>query len=104
MRPSSKLRVLLAEGDSLFRQGLRRILEGQEWIQIVGETDNGRLAVEMLGQLQPDVLILEGLSRSALGDVRIVYPGPMDVVPRSQRDERPKLFLRSALPSCRSAV
>ena len=52
----------------------------------------------------PDVLSLEGLSRSALGDVRIVYPGPMDVVPRSQRDERPKLFLRSALPSCRSAV
>jgi len=59
MRPSSKIRVLLAEGDSLVRQGLRRILEGQEWIQIVGETDNGRLAVEMLGQLQPDVLILE---------------------------------------------
>jgi DNA-binding NarL/FixJ family response regulator len=59
MRPSSKIRVLLAEGDSLVRQGLRRILEGQEWIQIAGETDNGRLAVEMLGQLQSDVLILE---------------------------------------------
>jgi hypothetical protein len=52
----------------------------------------------------PDVLSLEDLTRSALGDVRIVYPGPMDVVLRSQRDERPKLFLRSALPSCRSAV
>jgi DNA-binding NarL/FixJ family response regulator len=59
MRPSSRIRVLLAEGDSLVRQGLRRILEGQEWIQIVGEADNGRLAVEMLGQLQPDVLVLE---------------------------------------------
>ncbi len=59
MRPSSKIRVLLAEGDSLVRQGLRRILEGQEWIKIVGDTDNGRLAVEMLGQLQPDVLVLE---------------------------------------------
>ena len=59
MRPPSKIRVLLAEGDSLVRQGLRRILEGQEWSQIAGEADNGRLAVEMLGRLQPDVLILE---------------------------------------------
>lgn len=59
MRPSSRIRVLLAEGDSLVRQGLRGILEGDEWIQVVGEADNGRLAVEMVGELQPDVLVIE---------------------------------------------
>jgi len=59
MRPSPRVRVLLVEGDSLVRQGLRRILEGHEGIQVVGEADQGRLAAEMVGQLQPDVLILE---------------------------------------------
>jgi len=59
MRPSSRIRVLVAEGDSRVRQGLRGILEGQEWIQVVGEAENGRIALEMVGQLQPDVLILE---------------------------------------------
>jgi DNA-binding NarL/FixJ family response regulator len=34
-------------------------LEGHEWIQVVGEADNGRLAVEMVGELQPDVLVIE---------------------------------------------
>ncbi len=68
MRPPSRIRVLLAEGNSLVREGLRRILEKHEWIQVVGEADNGRLAVGLVGQLRPDVLVME-VSHSLINEV-----------------------------------
>lgn len=54
-----KIRVLLADDHSLVRQGFRRILDGQPDILVVGEAANGRLAVEMVGQLHPDVLVID---------------------------------------------
>lgn len=56
---SSKIRVLLADDHSLVRQGFRRILEGQLDIEVVGEASNGRIAVEMVGQFHPDVLVMD---------------------------------------------
>lgn len=54
-----KIRVLLADDHSLVRQGFRRILDGQSDMLVVGEAANGRMAVEMVGQLQPDVLVMD---------------------------------------------
>lgn len=59
MRPPPKIRVLLAGGDGGVLQGLRTILEGHDGIQVVGETDDGRPAHELVGLFQPDVLVLE---------------------------------------------
>ena len=56
---SSKIRVLLADDHSLVRQGFRRILEGQRDIEVVGEAPNGRIAVEMVAQFHPDVLVMD---------------------------------------------
>lgn len=52
----------------MVREGLRRILEKHEWIQVVGEADNGRLAVGLVGQLRPDVLVME-VSHSLINEV-----------------------------------
>lgn len=52
------LRVLLAEDHLIVRQSIKLYLESKG-IQIVGEATNGREAVEMARDLQPDVIIMD---------------------------------------------
>ncbi|TDJ16468.1 MAG: response regulator transcription factor [Gammaproteobacteria bacterium] len=52
-------RVLLADDHKILRQGLRTLLEQEKDIQVVGEADNGRLSVELTGELAPDVVIMD---------------------------------------------
>ena len=64
MRPVARLeptrvRVLLVDAQTVVRQGLRRILATDDTIEIVGETGDGRSAVEMAEQLQPDVVVMD---------------------------------------------
>lgn len=56
---TAKIRILLADDHSLVRQGFRRILEGQSDMTVVGEASNGRIALEMVGQLRPDILVMD---------------------------------------------
>ena len=59
VKGAKKIRILLADDHSLVRQGFRRILEGQSDMTVVGEAPNGRVAVEMVGQMLPDVLVMD---------------------------------------------
>ncbi len=53
------MRILLADDHTIVRQGLRKILEEiRDW-QVVGEAGNGRDAVRLALDLQPDVAILD---------------------------------------------
>jgi len=54
-----KITVLLADDHTVVRQGLRALLEAEEDIRVVGEAENGRQAVLLAKQLQPDVVILD---------------------------------------------
>jgi two-component system, NarL family, response regulator NreC len=54
-----KIQVLLAEDHTIVRQGLRSILDGREGIQVVGEAQDGREAVEKAQQLQPDIVLMD---------------------------------------------
>ena len=54
-----KIRVLLAEDHTIVRQGLRSILDGREGVQVVGEAEDGREAVEKAQQLQPDIVLMD---------------------------------------------
>ena len=53
------LRILIADDHEVFRRGVRGVLEEQPGWHIVGEAGNGRQAVEMARELQPDVLVLD---------------------------------------------
>ena len=55
----ARVRVLLVDAQTVVRQGLRRILATDDRIEIVGETGDGRSAVEMAEQLQPDVVVMD---------------------------------------------
>jgi two-component system, NarL family, response regulator NreC len=54
-----RIRVLLADDHGVVRQGFRLLLSRYPDIEVVGEAASGREAVELCGQLHPDVVILD---------------------------------------------
>lgn len=56
---SPKIRVLLADDQRLMRDGLRTLLELEEDLEVVGEAENGRVALDLAGELRPDVILMD---------------------------------------------
>ena len=53
------VRILLADDHRIMRQGLHALLDKEPDMEVVGEADNGRAAVEMARQLKPDVIVMD---------------------------------------------
>jgi DNA-binding NarL/FixJ family response regulator len=53
------IRVLLVDDHSLFRQGLRQILQLYPDIEVVGEAVDGEDACQLVGELRPDVVVMD---------------------------------------------
>ena len=53
------LRVLLVEDHTVVRCGIRALLEGSKDVEVVGEAENGREAVEMAHRLNPQVILMD---------------------------------------------
>ena len=56
---SSSVRVLIADDQQLVRTGFRMILDAEPDIDVVGEATDGREAVAMARELQPDVVLMD---------------------------------------------
>jgi DNA-binding NarL/FixJ family response regulator len=54
-----KITVLLAEDHMIVREGLRALLNSEKDIEVVGEAENGRQAVELAGKLAPAVVVMD---------------------------------------------
>src|SRR5256885_16940667 len=54
-----QISVLLADDHIVVRQGLRALLAAEDDIEIVGEADNGRQAVQLAKKLLPDVVVMD---------------------------------------------
>lgn len=52
-------RVLLADDHKIVRDGLHSLLEENPDIQVVGEAEDGREAVQLVRKLTPDVVIMD---------------------------------------------
>ncbi len=55
----SSKRVLLVDDHVMVRQGLRSVLDAYDDIQIVGEAQDGAEAVRLVGELQPQVVVMD---------------------------------------------
>lgn len=51
--------VVIIDDHAVVRQGLRFLLEQQGEMQVVGEGENGEEAIKLVGDLSPDVLLLD---------------------------------------------
>ncbi len=53
------IRIILADDHTILRNGIRSLLEKEEGIEVVGEAEDGREAVEMARKLQPDIVLMD---------------------------------------------
>ncbi len=53
------IQVLIADDHRLVREGLRALLDREKDIQVIGEARDGRNAVELARQLNPDVVLMD---------------------------------------------
>ncbi len=54
-----RLRVLLADDHEITREGLLALLRDEHTLEVVGEAANGREAVDLAEQLEPDVVVMD---------------------------------------------
>lgn len=54
-----RITVLLAEDHTIVREGLRRLLEAEDDLEVVGEAQSGRQAVAMVTKLRPAVVVID---------------------------------------------
>jgi len=54
-----RFRVLLVDDHTLVRQGLKRLLETDHEIEVVGDTGDGLSATAMVEELKPDVVVMD---------------------------------------------
>ncbi|MFN8478907.1 MAG: response regulator transcription factor [Kouleothrix sp.] len=55
----SNIRVLIAEDQTLMRQGLRMILELSDGFTVVGEAEDGQQAIDQALALRPDIVLMD---------------------------------------------
>jgi DNA-binding NarL/FixJ family response regulator len=53
------INILLVDDQNLIRQGLKALLELEPDLQIIGEAENGKIAIELVKDLQPNVVLMD---------------------------------------------
>lgn len=56
MRP---IKVILIDDHQLIRDGLRELINSQSDMMVVGEANNGTLAMNVIREIQPDIVVLD---------------------------------------------
>jgi DNA-binding NarL/FixJ family response regulator len=86
------IKILLADDHRIVREGLKSLLEAESDMQVVGEADNGRRAIEMAEEYGPDVVVMD-IGMPELNGIeatrRIVHDNPATkVVALSMHSDR----------------
>lgn len=79
MNEPAAIRIFLVDDQAMIRAGFRSLLAGTERFQVVGDSGDPRAAIDAIGKLRPDVVLLDismpGLSGiDAIAMIRKVHP------------------------------
>ena len=58
-RKSQPIRLVIADDHPIFRDGLRRLLEAESDLKVIGGARDGAEAVKLARQLKPDIMLLD---------------------------------------------
>jgi DNA-binding NarL/FixJ family response regulator len=75
------VRVLIADDHRLVREGLRAVLQAEPGLEVVGEAENGREAIEACRRLEPDLVLM---------DVRMPHSDGLEAT-RAIKEEMPSV-------------
>lgn len=56
---NEEIKLIMADDHPIFREGLRKIIEKDSRIKIIGEADNGQKALELIEEKMPDIALLD---------------------------------------------
>ncbi len=56
---TNKLRLIIAEDHETVREGLKLIIESQDDMEVCGEAGDGREAIRLAEELQPDIVLMD---------------------------------------------
>jgi len=65
------IKVLLADDHSIVREGLRRIIEESEDLEVIAEADDGRVAIQLAQEKLPDIAVVD-ISMPGLDGLEVV--------------------------------
>ena len=54
-----KVRVIIADDQTLFREGIKDLLDSEKLIEVVGEAADGQEAIRLAKKLKPDVILMD---------------------------------------------
>src|SRR5260370_26087524 len=75
-----KIRTLIVDDEPLARQGVRVFLADESDVEVVGESADGAEAVKMIGQLRPQLVILD-VQMPRLNGFKVLEALPADQMP-----------------------
>jgi DNA-binding NarL/FixJ family response regulator len=79
------IRVVIAEDNEMLRLSLAALFDVSPGLQVVGMAENGRQAIELCGQLHPDIILMDMLMpvMDGLAATRVIvqsYPDTQIIV------------------------
>lgn len=58
-RATKRIKVLIVDDHEVVRDGIKSVLELQSDIEVIGQAENGKEALERVGELSPDIVIMD---------------------------------------------
>jgi len=77
---SETTRIVLADDHALVRDGIRSLLETESDLEVIGEASNGKEAIDLVAEVDPDILII---------DIRMPVMNGIDAVAELTKSKSP---------------
>lgn len=56
---SQAIQILIVDDQAIVRKGIKALLATEAHLQVIGEAENGKVAIEKIARLQPDVILMD---------------------------------------------